>query len=154
MKDDEVSLLELVEVHIINAIAPFVINSRLKPLMTRTNSDKYIINVSSAEGRFNAGNKSWRYPHTNMAKAALNQMTRTCASEYAQQSIFMNAVDSGWVSFQQPYPDVEAMKHQGVKLRLDATDSAARICDPICMGSTEQKYFQSKLFRNYREISW
>jgi NAD(P)-dependent dehydrogenase (short-subunit alcohol dehydrogenase family) len=71
LKDDEVSIVELLEVHVVNAIAPFVINSRLKGLMTRQpHTDKYIINVSSQEGRFEGVDKPWRHPHTNMAKAA------------------------------------------------------------------------------------
>ena len=155
MKDEEVEILELLEVQIINAIAPFVINSRLKDLMKRSPElDKYIINVSSAEGRFDTENKSWRHPHTNMAKAALNQMTKTCAKEYAQHRIFMNVVDPGWVSFQQPHSDVQKMKEKGLKFHLDTVDSAARICDPLYLGITKQKYPYGKLFRNYQEISW
>lgn len=155
MKDEEVDLLELLEVHVINAIAPFIINSRLKTLMkSQQNLDKYIINVSSAEGNFSNSNKSWRHPHTNMAKAALNQMTKTCAKEYAQHRIFMNAVDPGWVSFQQPYHQVEAMKKKGIKLRLDIVDSAARIYDPIYLGIAKKQYFYGKLFKNYKESAW
>ena len=155
MKDDEVELLELLEVHIINAIAPFLINSRLKALMkAQPKSAKYIINVSSVEGRFNSGNKSWRHPHTNMAKAALNQMTRTCAREYSQHRIFMNAVDPGWVSYQQPNSEVQAMKQRGMKLHLDSIDGAARIYDPIYMGITEKKFLCGKLLKNYQEVNW
>ena len=106
MKDDEVRILEMLEVHVINAIAPFAINSRLKRLMKKIpEAGKYIVNVSSKEGQFNS-DKPWRHPHTNMAKASLNMMTRTCASEYAKHKIFMNAVDPGWISFQHPYPQV------------------------------------------------
>ena len=87
-----------------------------------------------------------------MAKAALNQMARTCAKEYTRHRIFINAVDPGWVSFQQPHPNVETMKHEGIKLRLDSADNAAKICAPICSRIAEQKYFSSKLLRNYHEL--
>lgn len=154
MKDDEVSVLELLEVHVINAIAPFVINSRLKTLMKRSENPKYIINVSSKEGQFNAGKKSWRHPHTNMAKAALNQMTRTCALEYAKHRIYMNAVDPGWISFEHPYHLVKEMRDRGVRPPFDVVDGAARICDPIYLGVNEGRYLFGKLFKDYTESQW
>ncbi len=154
MKDDEVSILEMLEVHVINAIAPFAINSRLKGLMKKfPEASKYIINVSSKEGQFNS-DKPWRHPHTNMAKASLNMMTRTCASEYAKHKIFMNAVDPGWISFQHPYPQVLAMQQRGVQPPFDAVDAAARICDPIYLGVNEGRYFYGKLFKDYAESQW
>jgi NAD(P)-dependent dehydrogenase (short-subunit alcohol dehydrogenase family) len=155
MKDEDVNVVELLEVHVINAIAPFLINSRLKSLMKhQPELNKYIINVSSAEGRFANKNKSWRHPHTNMAKAALNQMTRTCAKEYARHRIFMNAVDPGWISFQQPLPQVLEMEEKGMKLPLDLEDGAARIYDLIYLGETEKQYPFGKLFKNYQEATW
>ena len=154
MKDDEVSILELLEVHVINAIAPFVINSRLKALMKKSESPKYIINVSSKEGQFNAGKKPWRHPHTNMAKAALNQMTRTCAAEYAKYRIYMNAVDPGWISFEHPYHLVREMRDRGVRPPFDFIDGAARICDPIYLGVNEKRYLFGKLFKDYCECPW
>ncbi|MBH8574902.1 SDR family oxidoreductase [Nostocaceae cyanobacterium CENA369] len=155
MKDDEVSILELLEVHIINAIAPFVINSRLKRLMSNCKeTNKYIINVSSMEGRFNDVDKAWRHPHTNMAKAALNQMTRTCAKEYAKHRIFMNAVDPGWISFQHPYDRAKSMQEGGVYPPFDVNDAAARICDPIYLGINQGKTPFAKLFKDYTEIDW
>ena len=154
MKDDEVSILEMLEVHVINAIAPFAINSRLKRLMRNfPESGKYIVNVSSKEGQFNS-DKPWRHPHTNMAKASLNMMTRTCASEYAKHKIFMNAVDPGWISFQHPYPQVLAMQQRGVQPPFDAVDAAARICDPIYLGVNEGRYLYGKLFKDYAESQW
>ena len=40
---------------------------------------KYIVNVSAMEGQFGRGYKGPGHPHTNMAKAALNMLTRTSA---------------------------------------------------------------------------
>ena len=78
LKLQEVSLPELVEVMAINAIAPFVLNARLQPLLARTAAthdvDTFIVNVSAMEGKFYR-NKTPNHPHTNMAKAALNMMT-------------------------------------------------------------------------------
>jgi NAD(P)-dependent dehydrogenase (short-subunit alcohol dehydrogenase family) len=155
LRDDEVSIVELLEVHVVNAIAPFVINSRLKGMMSREpNIDKYIINVSSQEGRFEGIDKPWRHPHTNMAKAALNQMTRTCAKEYAKHRIFMNAVDPGWVSFQHPDPISSEMMARGTQPTFSTVDAAARICDPIWVGlNTGQNHF-GRLFKDYQIIEW
>ena len=155
MKDDRVSILELLEVHVINAIAPFVLNSRLKPLMQKSPQEpKYIINVSSMEGKFGGASKPWRHPHTNMAKASLNQMTRTCAPEYAKHGIFMNGVDPGWISFQHPYPTVVQMRDRSCEPPFDCADAAARICDPIYQGINEGRYPFGKLFKDYAESPW
>jgi NAD(P)-dependent dehydrogenase (short-subunit alcohol dehydrogenase family) len=90
----EVSTVELAEVHIVNALAPFILNSKLKPLMMRSKEGAFIINVSSMEGKFRAF-KDVTHPHTNMAKAALNMMTHTVAKDLAHDRIFINSVDTG-----------------------------------------------------------
>ncbi len=89
----EVPSVELLEVQLVNAIAPFIINARLKPLMLRTpERDKHIVNVSAVEGQFYRNFKTTKHPHTNMAKAALNMMTRTAATDYHNDGIHMNSV--------------------------------------------------------------
>ena len=99
----EVSSVELLETQLVNAVAPFVLNARLKPLMLRTpERDKHIVNVSAVEGQFYRKMKTTRHPHTNMAKAALNMMTRTSATDYHADGIHMNSVDTGWVSDEDP----------------------------------------------------
>ena len=156
LRDDEVSIIELLEVHVVNAIAPFVINSRLKAMMNRHQSkaDRYIINVSSQEGRFEGVDKPWRHPHTNMAKAALNQMTRTCAKEYAKHGIFMNAVDPGWISFQHPHPIATEMLDRGTEPPFTIFDAAARICDPIWTGLNTGNNQFGRLFKDYKIVDW
>src|SRR5436305_14588498 len=99
----EVPSVELLEVHLVNAVAPFILNGRLKALMMRTpERDKHIVNVSAMEGKFYRRFKTTRHPHTNMAKAALNMMTRTSAADYHADCIHMNAVDTGWVTDEDP----------------------------------------------------
>ena len=109
----EIETGEVAEVFAINSIAPFVINSKLKPLMMRSSASsegtdsgsslepRFIINVSAMEGKFYRF-KSSNHPHTNMAKAALNMMTRTSAADYAESQIYMNAVDTGWINDENP----------------------------------------------------
>ena len=128
----EVSSVELLEVHLVNAIAPFIINARLKALMLRTpERDKHIVNVSAMEGQFYRNFKTTRHPHTNMAKAALNMMTRTSAADYQGCGIHMNSVDTGWVTDEDP-AEIAARKtaEQRFHPPLDIVDGAARIVDP------------------------
>jgi NAD(P)-dependent dehydrogenase (short-subunit alcohol dehydrogenase family) len=100
---DEVSSVELLETQLVNAVAPFVLNARLKHLMVRApGRDQHVVNVSAVEGQFYRRFKTTRHPHTNMAKAALNMMTRTSAAEYAADGIHMNSVDTGWVTDEDP----------------------------------------------------
>merc|ERR1719326_1412901 len=100
----EVSTPEAVEVFCINTLTPFILNGRLRPLLERSpHQDRYIINVSAMEGKFYRY-KQPTHPHTNMAKAALNMMTKTCADDYAQAGIFMNSVDTGWINDENPLP--------------------------------------------------
>lgn len=136
LKLDAVSTPELLEVQLINTIAPFLLNSRLKPLLMRsTFNRRFIINVSAMEGQFNRKHKTTAHPHTNMAKAALNMMTRTSGADYAEDNIFMNSVDTGWITNENPYPKSQRMEQeQDFYPPLDVIDGMARIYDPIATG--------------------
>ena len=132
----EVPSVELLEVQLVNAVAPFILNARLKPLMLRTpGRDKHIVNVSAVEGQFYRNFKTTRHPHTNMAKAALNMMTRTAAADYHGDGIHMNSVDTGWVTDEDP-AELAARKVAEHRFHppLDIVDGAARIVDPIITG--------------------
>lgn len=135
-KLDEVSTSEMLEVQLVNAIAPFILNSKLKPLLLRSPFERrFIINVSAMEGQFNRENKTVFHPHTNMAKAGLNMMTRTSAADYASNGIFMNSVDTGWITDENPYPKKTRLQEtRNFYPPLDAIDGMARIYDPIVQG--------------------
>ncbi len=152
----DVPTAELLEVTLINAVAPFVLASKLKPLMLRASTgDVHIVNVTAMEGIFSRGTKTDKHPHTNMAKAALNMMTLTSAPDYAKDGLWMNAVDTGWVTDEDPL--VHALRKQSVhdfQPPLDVVDGAARILDPLFVGLNTGKHAYGIFFKDYKTASW
>jgi NAD(P)-dependent dehydrogenase (short-subunit alcohol dehydrogenase family) len=152
----DVPTIELLEVQLVNSIAPFVLSARLKPLMVRHRTfDKHIVNVSAMEGQFYREHKTDRHPHTNMAKAALNMLTRTSAPDYVQDGIHMNSVDTGWVTDE----DAAALAERKVEIHgfhppLDIVDGAARIIDPIFHGLNTGEHLWGLFLKDYRAIPW
>lgn len=152
----EVDMLEMLEVQLVNAAAPFLLNSRLKPLLLKSPFPRrFIINVSAMEGQFNRENKTANHPHTNMAKAALNMMTRTSAQDYARDGIFMNSVDTGWITQENPHPKKTGIRARGFAPPLDEIDGMARIYDPIVQGlSGEHTPVSGCFLKDYQPHPW
>jgi NAD(P)-dependent dehydrogenase (short-subunit alcohol dehydrogenase family) len=152
----EVATPEMIEVQLVNAVAPFILCSRLKPLMLRVPSrDKHIVNVSAMEGIFSRGTKTDRHPHTNMAKAALNMLTLTSARDYVTDGIHMNAVDTGWVTDEDPALHADRKRDElDFQPPLDIVDGAARICDPFFSGLLSGEHVWGRFLKDYKPSAW
>ncbi|MEA1911039.1 MAG: SDR family oxidoreductase, partial [Spirochaetota bacterium] len=156
LKLGEIETSEMLELQLVNAVAPFVLCNKLTPLMERDNTgQKHIVNVSAMEGKFLRFKKGDRHPHTNMAKAALNMLTHTSASGLAKNGIFMNAVDTGWVTDEDP-AKLSKLKEDlhDFQPPLDIVDGAARVCDPFFDGINRGEHWSGKFLKDYFPIDW
>jgi len=151
----EVETPELLEVQLVNAIAPYILNARLKPLMVRTpGAHKHIVNVSAIEGQFYRATKTDKHAHTNMAKAALNMMTRTSAPDFVKDGIHMNAVDTGWITDEDPAVHAARKAEAGFSPPLDIIDGAARIVNPIFAGQLTGEHVWGQFLKDYKPAPW
>jgi NAD(P)-dependent dehydrogenase (short-subunit alcohol dehydrogenase family) len=150
----EVDALELLEVQLCNMTAPFILVSRLRPAMAASSARrKYVVNVSAMEGQFGRAYKGPGHPHTNMAKAALNMLTRTSASEMLTDGILMTAVDTGWITDERPHPTKMRLAEEGFHAPLDLVDGAARVYDPIIRGEQGED-IHSCFLKDYSPAAW
>jgi NAD(P)-dependent dehydrogenase (short-subunit alcohol dehydrogenase family) len=156
LKIDEVPTPEMLEVQLVNSVAPYVLCSRLIPIMKRDfTGQKHIVNVTAMEGKFYRFTKTDRHPHTNMAKAALNMLTHTSASGLAEYGIYMNAVDTGWVTDEDPAQLAEQKQIvHDFQPPLDIVDGAARVCDPFFDGLLTGKHWNGKFLKDYFPTDW
>lgn len=151
----EVETPELLEVQLVNAIAPYILNARLKPLLVRAGGrHMHVVNVSAVEGQFYRTTKTDKHPHTNMAKAALNMMTRTSAPDFVRDGIHMNAVDTGWVTDEDPATHAARKAELGFAPPLDIIDGAARIVDPVFSGTLTGTHVWGQFLKDYRPTPW
>jgi NAD(P)-dependent dehydrogenase (short-subunit alcohol dehydrogenase family) len=152
----EIETTEMIEVQLVNSIAPFVLCNRLGEIMKKENTGKkHIINVSAMEGKFHRFFKEDRHPHTNMAKAALNMLTHTAAGSLAKEGIYINAVDTGWVTDEDPVELAKRkMELHDFQPPLDIVDGAARVMDPLIDGINTGKHWSGKFLKDYRPIDW
>ena len=156
LKLGEIETAEMLEIQLVNNVAPFVLCNRLIDIMKAdVTGQKHVVNVSAMEGKFLRFKKGSRHPHTNMAKAALNMMTHTAADDLAKYGIYMNAVDTGWVTDEDPatLARIKVERHD-FQPPLDIVDGAARICDPFFHGILTGKHWCGKFLKDYFPIDW
>jgi NAD(P)-dependent dehydrogenase (short-subunit alcohol dehydrogenase family) len=154
----DVDPLEMLEVQLCNTTAPFLLVSRLRPAMAvaasaAASGRAYIVNVSAMEGVFARGYKGPGHPHTNMAKAALNMLTRTSAKEMLSDGILMTSVDTGWITDERPHPTKVRLAEEGFHAPLDLVDGAARVYDPIVRGELGEDV-TGVFLKDYKPAAW
>jgi len=151
----EVEPLEMLEVQLANATAPFLLISRLRPSMAASAARRtYVVNVSAMEGVFSRRYKGPGHPHTNMAKAALNMLTRTSAGEmFETDGILMTAVDTGWITDERPHFTKVRLAEEGFHAPLDLIDGAARVYDPIVQGEAGVDLY-GVFLKDYTQANW
>lgn len=151
----EVDPVEMLEVQLCNETAPFILVSRLRPAMAASPARrKYVVNVSAMEGKFSRGYKGPGHPHTNMAKAALNMLTRTSAREMLEtDGILMTSVDTGWITDERPHPEKMRLADEGFHAPLDLIDGAARVYDPIVRGELGED-LSGVFLKDYAPTEW
>jgi NAD(P)-dependent dehydrogenase (short-subunit alcohol dehydrogenase family) len=150
----EVDPIELLEVQLCNMTAPFILVGRLRPALAASRAHrKYVVNVSAMEGQFGRGYKGPGHPHTNMAKAALNMLTRTSAQEMLTDGILMTSVDTGWITDERPHPTKMRLAGEGFHAPLDLVDGAARVYDPVVRGEAGEDLYGCFL-KDYAPADW
>ena len=153
-KVEEVDPVELLEVQLCNVTTPFILVSRLRAALAASAARrKYVVNVSAMEGQFGRGYKGPGHPHTNMAKAALNMLTRTSAQEMLTDGILMTSVDTGWITDERPHPMKARLADEGFHAPLDLADGAARVYDPIVRGELGEDVYGCFL-KDYSPSAW
>ncbi|TFC15248.1 SDR family NAD(P)-dependent oxidoreductase [Cryobacterium algoritolerans] len=151
---EDVDPLELLEVQLCNTTAPFLLVSRLRASLAASGARRtYIVNVSAMEGVFGRGYKGPGHPHTNMAKAALNMLTRTSAKEMLSDRILMTSVDTGWITDERPHPTKVRLAEEGFHAPLDLVDGAARVYDPIVRGEAGEDLC-GVFLKDYKPAAW
>ena len=151
---EQVDPIEMLEVQLCNATAPFILVSRLRPAMAASPARRtYVVNVSAMEGSFGRGYKGPGHPHTNMAKAALNMLTRTSAKEMLSDGILMTSVDTGWITDERPHHTKMRLADEGFHAPLDLVDGAARVYDPIMRGEAGED-LHGVFLKDYEPTVW
>jgi NAD(P)-dependent dehydrogenase (short-subunit alcohol dehydrogenase family) len=150
----EVDPVELLEVQLCNQTAPFILISRLRAALAASEARRtYVVNVSAMEGQFSRGYKGPGHPHTNMAKAAVNMLTRTSARELLADGILMTSVDTGWITDERPHPTKMRLADEGFHAPLDLVDGAARVYDPIVRGEAGEDVY-GVFLKDYAPSPW
>jgi NAD(P)-dependent dehydrogenase (short-subunit alcohol dehydrogenase family) len=150
----ELDAAEVLETQLVNALAPTLLCDRLLPLLLASpRPRRYVVNVTAVEGRFAVRHKTPGHPHTNMAKAALNMLTRTSGPDLAERGVYMCSVDTGWITDENPAPKKARIAENGFRTPLDVVDGAARVYDPIVRGERGTP-LAGVFLKDYREAAW
>lgn len=154
MRLHQVPTVELLEALVVNAAAPALLTGHLRTLMMSSPfPDRHVVMVVGADGQYHRKWKTSGHPHVNMSKAALHMLTRTCAEDLAQDHIYLNSVDPGWLSDERPEAQREQQAAQGFQPPLDHVAGAARVLDPVFQGIRGQAVW-GLLWKDFHPALW
>jgi hypothetical protein len=71
-----------------------------------------------------------------------------------QDGIHMNAVDTGWVTDEDPAAHAARKANLGFAPPLDIIDGAARIVDPIFAGRLTSTHLWGQFLKDYKPAPW
>ena len=151
---EEVHPVELVEVQVVNSIVPSLLLSSFHDLLKKSplnQENSFVINVTSSEGQFSARKYNGHHVHTNMAKASLNMLTLSVAENMAKDCIYVNCVDTGWVT--KMTPGGRQTENSAIA-PLSPDDGAARILDPIFDALINGNYTYGHLYKDFMQATW
>ncbi len=147
---EEIAPVEAAEAWVVTAFSPFLLCHQLKSaLLAGPHPGGVVVNVAASEGQFDHGAKTTHHPHVNMAKAALNMLTRTSAEAWAAEGIYMSSVDPGWISDENDTVE----RPENWRPPLDAQDATARILDPLARALDGDPVF-GVLLKDFDVCSW
>lgn len=151
----EIDPVELLEVQLVNVVAPFLLVDRLRRALTTADTNlRYVVNVTGREGWFGEdGPGPDRHPHTSASKAALNMLTRVGSADLSRHQVYMCAVDTGWITDESPTAIKSRRAASGWQPPLDVVDAAARIYHPIISGEAGTP-LHGVLLKNYTVVPW
>ena len=73
-----------------------------------------------------------------------------CLQEFADSFIFMNAVDTGWITAEIPLP----LLHPDFSTPLDELDGAARVLDPILSWAPGVTPLFGTFLKDFKQTMW
>jgi len=149
MKLEETPFAELLQVTVVNYIAPYVMLRELHSALSRAKPRSFVVNVSAMEGNYLC-HKTGFHAHTNAAKAAMNMLTRTIGRVWADQGIYVTSVDTGWITNE--YPIKRDDSDDKFHPPLDEVDGAARVLDPIFAAGEKPSF--GVFLKDYKPRSW
>lgn len=150
MRIGDISQKEMEEIMRINSVAPLLLIQNMIPLMKKSESLPYIINVHAREGLFQV-KKNGIHPHTNIGKAGMSMLTKCLVESNLKtdkgEQFSIHGCDPGWISVDEYYENDRPWNVPP----LDEVDGAARILFPIFHGI---RYSDSRTRRHFNTMSY
>ena len=114
----------------------------------------YVVNVSAMEGQFSRGYKGPGHPHTNMAKAALNMLTRTSAQELLRRRHPHDERRHRLDHRRAPAPDEDAARRARASTRRSTSSTAPRASTTRSSAARPARTSTACFLKDYAPAPW